>query len=212
MKFAELSDKAKERARETQRMSALSYDWWEYAYEDAKRIGALIGCEIDTRNEGRYTSPDIWFQGFYSQGDGAGWNGYLETSQLEGALARVKAEAPQDEELHRLAELAEQLHGGMTAVQVANRLCDDEDNREWPDVEIGMRIEVEGTERYYKTKIVTSLLPDDLEELCNDLVDGFAGWIFAQLRAEYDYRLSDVAIDEAIAANDPDFDEDGNSE
>lgn len=41
-KFEELSDRAKERARDWYRQGALDYEWWDSVYEDAKRIGLKI--------------------------------------------------------------------------------------------------------------------------------------------------------------------------
>ena len=40
--FDELSEQAKEQARNWYREGALDYDWWEYMYEDAKRAGLEI--------------------------------------------------------------------------------------------------------------------------------------------------------------------------
>ena len=40
--FTELDERAKERARDWYRIGALEYDWWEYVYEDAERIGLKI--------------------------------------------------------------------------------------------------------------------------------------------------------------------------
>ena len=40
--FNELSDTAKEKAREWYRGGALDYDWWDSIYDDAKRIGIKI--------------------------------------------------------------------------------------------------------------------------------------------------------------------------
>lgn len=40
--FAELSDKAKDKARAWYREGALDYDWWECTYADAKTIGLEI--------------------------------------------------------------------------------------------------------------------------------------------------------------------------
>lgn len=40
--FDELSDKAKEKARDWYREGALDYDWWDSTYEDAERIGLKI--------------------------------------------------------------------------------------------------------------------------------------------------------------------------
>lgn len=41
-KFDELSESAKEKAREWFRQGALDYDWWDFIYEDAARIGLKI--------------------------------------------------------------------------------------------------------------------------------------------------------------------------
>lgn len=40
--FDELSDKAKEKARDWYREGALDYDWWDSVYEDAANIGLKI--------------------------------------------------------------------------------------------------------------------------------------------------------------------------
>lgn len=54
-KFDELGDAAKEKAREWYRSSALDYEWWDSVYEDAARMGALIGIQIGTK--GKNTPP-----------------------------------------------------------------------------------------------------------------------------------------------------------
>lgn len=41
-KYDELSDSAKEKAREWMSKHALEYEWWEFIYEDAARIGLKI--------------------------------------------------------------------------------------------------------------------------------------------------------------------------
>jgi len=46
--FDELSDKAKDKAREWYRNGALDYDWWDSVYEDAGQIGLKItGFDLD---------------------------------------------------------------------------------------------------------------------------------------------------------------------
>jgi len=57
-KFSELSDEAKESARDWWREGALDYGWWECTYEDAEEIGLKItgfdtgrSCDI----EGHFT-------------------------------------------------------------------------------------------------------------------------------------------------------------
>jgi hypothetical protein len=52
--FDELSDKAKDRARDWWRQGALHYDWWDCTFEDALQVGLKItsfdtgrSCEIE---------------------------------------------------------------------------------------------------------------------------------------------------------------------
>ena len=54
--FDELSDKAKEKAREWYRSGALEYEWWESTYEDAAQVGLKItgfdlGCTQSIEGE-----------------------------------------------------------------------------------------------------------------------------------------------------------------
>lgn len=71
-KFDELSDKAKEKAREWYRDGQLDYDWWEFVYEQADTAAKHLGIDIDRK--GKHT-PAIYFSGFWSQGDGACFEG-----------------------------------------------------------------------------------------------------------------------------------------
>lgn len=56
--FDELSESAKERAREWYRDGALDYEWWDSIYEDAKSIGLkLTGFDLDRNRHatGKFT-------------------------------------------------------------------------------------------------------------------------------------------------------------
>lgn len=54
--FDELSDKAKEKARDWWREGGLDYEWWDCIYEDAERIGLKI-TGFDAY--GRYIEGDL---------------------------------------------------------------------------------------------------------------------------------------------------------
>lgn len=75
--------------------------WSENVIDDAKEIGAIIGFRID----------DVYFSGFWSQGDGACFTGNLYYAK--GAAKRIREYAPQDAELHDIADR-------WTALQKAN--------------------------------------------------------------------------------------------
>lgn len=91
-KFAELSDAAKEKARDWFKGAGQYDQWWSEVYNNAKTIGALVGFEID----------DIGFSGFWSQGDGAHFVGSL--GYVKGAVKSVKALYPGDETLIKIIE------------------------------------------------------------------------------------------------------------
>jgi len=59
--FDELSDSAKEKAREWYREGGFSYDWWDACYETADNAANLLGITID--RIGKHT-PCIYFSGF----------------------------------------------------------------------------------------------------------------------------------------------------
>ena len=75
-KYDELSDQAKEKARQWY-IECMDYDWWDSVYEMAIEDGYELGFCIDK----------IYFSGFYSQGDGASWVGQVDVSQWLGAHA-----------------------------------------------------------------------------------------------------------------------------
>ena len=88
--YDELSDEAKENARNWYRGedNGLDYDWWDSVYEDTKEIGKLMGIDIE----------EIYFSGFWSQGDGACFVGNYEYKP--GFVEAVKEYAATDNKLH----------------------------------------------------------------------------------------------------------------
>lgn len=65
LKYRELSDSAKERARQHYIEHWIHDDWYDYIYEEAIENGKPLGLNIN----------NIFFTGFWSQGDGASWTG-----------------------------------------------------------------------------------------------------------------------------------------
>ena len=196
--FDELSDRAKETAR----------DWWresddfdpDCTMEDAATIADLMGIDLRTRpvklmGGGTRYDPVILYSGFCSQGDGACFEGSY--SYRKGSVAAVKSHAPQDQTLHAIVQgLADAqrnhfyrleasikhrghyYHSGCTEIDVFDR----EDNYR----DIG-----------------------DAEETIKVLLRDFMDWIYRQLEAEYDYAMSAENVDENIRINEYTFDEDG---
>ena len=164
-------------------------DWWEYIYEDATRMGALMGITIDK----------IQFSGFWSQGDGASYSGSY--SAAPDAVAKIKAEAPQDAELHRIAEKLTELqiaYGPLYGRSIQVKITTD--NSRYCH-EMTMNFGIEDDEGDEPVGRRTKELVDTLRD--------FARWIYSSLEQEYDYLTSEECVMESLASGDYSFDEDG---
>ena len=180
----ELTEDAKETAREWYRGGALDYEWYESVYEDAKTIAGLMGINIDK----------IYFSGFSSQGDGACFEGNY--SYAKQSVKKVMEYAPQDKNLHRIVKALYQLQK-INFYQLEAHVKHSGHYYH----EFCTRIDVSYLCGRY-THIDTA---EELTELLRD----FMHWIYRQLETEYDYLLSDESVDETIKINEYTFTEDG---
>ena len=197
--FSELSDRAKEKARNWYREGALDYDWWDSIYEDANAIAKLIGIDLETRTFKRMNgttghAPNIQFSGFCSQGDGACFEGSYRYAK--GALKAVKGYAPLDTELHRITQELQDaqsrcLYGLVATVRHAGRYSH----------EHSVSIDVETAEGASVSKVVEEQVTEALRDFCR--------WIYRQLEKEYEYQMADAQVDNAIITNEYTFNENG---
>ena len=111
--FDELSDQAKEKARQWWRDCECTDHDTSCTYDDAVECGKILGIEIASRNqkciligskprEWIDRSPAIYYSGFWSQGDGACFEGSY--SYAKGAAKKIRQYASSDTELHRIAD------------------------------------------------------------------------------------------------------------
>lgn len=183
--YNELSDEAKEKAREWY-VSGYEFEHdAEWVTDDAKAIGALMGIDID----------DTAYSGFWSQGDGASFTGRYQYAK--GAVKAVKEYAPQDTEVARIAKALQDVqkkyfyklcagistsgrysHSGTMDVSVYHA---DDDYRDIGEAE------------------------DDITTLMRD----FADWMYRELEKAYEWGVSDEQVEENIIANEYEFTEDG---
>lgn len=210
-KYAELSDAAKEKARDNHRESELDYEWWDSIFDDAIAMGALIGIEIGTRRGSK--QPAIYFSGFSSQGDGACCEG--EYRFKKGGVKALKAEAPAryeygkpdgslewvnnpgNAELHRIAKgLQEVQSGQFYQLRATFKQRGHYNHSGCTEIEVW-----HDDDRY--RDIGTA--EEDVTQLLRDFMD----WIYAQLKAEYDWLISDEQVAESIEANEYEFLESG---
>lgn len=185
--FDELSDSAKQKARDWWRATGLDYEWWGGVYEWADTAGKIIGIDFDYRK----SLPSIFFSGFYHQGSYC----YIEADYRyrKGGVKDIKKEFPNETELHSIAERlqAEQKKhfyklGARMDCQYRN----------------GQGVDVFHTEERYRDI-------GDAEEEIRGILREFSSWIYSKLEQEYEYRNSDSFVDEGISANEYQFTEDG---
>lgn len=203
--YDELSEAAQEKAREWYRTAASIGDdfFSECVIEDAACVAEILGIDIrQTRKTllggGHRYEPTVYFSGFWSQGDGACFDGRY--SYKKGASKAIREYCP-DKELHRIADALQAAqkknfyklwatckhsghyyHSGCMAVDVGH----DDDSPCYRSREIGIS-------------------EDDIRQLMRD----FADWIYKQLENEWEYQNSDEQVTESIRANEYEFTENG---
>jgi hypothetical protein len=217
MKYADLSDKAKERARNAWRDAGEPDDWWDDVYKDVSTTGALMGIEIANRvtktvKGESYPVLDISF----NIGEGASYSGVLDVAGLNDCLAKVSehvGDLNTGHELYDLARRGEALYEMIVAHWTANRLSGvEEDDQEHPGCGPDMRVLIQDRTGGFSTYVVGLMAPDDIDLAMSEYVAAYADYIYEQLQAEEAYIYSDTYVVESILSNDADFDEDGNPE
>ncbi|WP_050521945.1 hypothetical protein [Pseudorhodobacter wandonensis] len=195
--FPELSDAAKERARSWYRDLGTHEDWWDAVYEDFERICGILGIRLKTTSVrliggGTRQKPCIWFSGFWSQGDGAAFEGYL--SHAKSSATRIRDYAPTDEMLHGIADR-------LQAIQRRNfyQLCAEASHRGRYCHEYTMSVDVTRDSATWQPPT------SDAEEIVTEALRGLARWLYRQLEAEHDHLISDESIEDGIIANEYTF-------
>lgn len=191
--FDELSDRAKEKARDWFRSCRDASDF-ECVIADAVRMGEILGFTFRTHpvklmNGATRHDPCLWWSVGYFQSDGA----WIEASYAyaKGAHRRIREEAPEDTVLHALADRLYALQKAY-GYQLTATVKDD-DHR-------AMQLDVDHP---------TKDLPHDVHTEMHDIVQAYEQWIYNSLRAEDEYQRADAQVDESILANEYEFTETG---
>lgn len=191
--FDELSDAAKEKAREWFRSCRDSNDF-DHVIEDAVRMGEILGISFRTHPvtlmSGKVRhDPCVWWNLGYMQSDGAwieGTYGYAK-----GAHRAIRTEAPQDTTLHDLADrllaLQRKYRYQLTATFSGS-------DRGPMDLEMDTPGCESSAEDY---KAFRAIIRD------------YEHWIYTQLRTEDEWQSADEQVDENIRANEYEFTAEG---
>lgn len=211
-KFDELSDSAKEKAREWFRTDYPDHDWWDGVYEDAERCAKFLGIEMGRKAQAK--TPTIYFSGFWSQGDGACFEGtynYPEFDSVERSPTQmIRGYAPKDAELHRIADELEELQAQQAVLCPGSRITAHMKHRghyyHSGCMEVTFGIDAFGRDDF------DAELDASIDQRLTQAMRDFADWIYSQLEKEHDWLTADEQVDESISANEYTFDEDGNRE
>jgi len=198
-KFSELSEAAQKKAVETYCETAGEYFETEFVYDDFERICNIMGVEL-RQTAGRTCSgktfyrPAIYYSGFWSQGDGACYEGTY--SYKKGCQKAIRAYTD-DTELHRIAD-------ELTALQKPwfYRLTATMTHSGHYYHAGCMDVDVELSQDNNGDK---PLPWQDLTEVLRDL----ARWLYRTLESDYEYQTSEACARDALADSDCEFTQDG---
>lgn len=199
----ELSDRAKERARDWFR-SDPSDHYADFVIEDAATVADLIGIDLRQRpvtlasGKTKYV-PAIYWTGFSSQGDGASFEG--DYSHKRGAMKALKAHAPTDSELHRICAELQRVQSRYFYRLNASARHSRQNGNYYHSMTMSVECEIENS---------IYAMPDAAAcEAVTKALRDFANWIYQRLEAEHNYQNSDEQVDTNILANGYEFDETG---
>ncbi len=179
--YEELSEEAKQKVIENMQKddSFLMYDWYTFIYEDFKdRMYQEYSCTVD----------DIYFSGFWSQGDGASFTGSIS---IKDYIEKTK----QKSKYRSLYKYLEEYEPFVDIRQQGN--YSHENTMYFDD-----HFFLEGTEKQ----------SDQLYKLMDEIEETFreeARQLYKKLEDEYEYLTSDECIKEEIINAEYEFYADG---
>ncbi len=197
--FDELDVKGKEKALKELSDINVDYDWYEAVFYDFQAIVKTIGINVTTNN--------IHFSGFYSQGDGSAFRANVNLPEL--------VEAVKNENWKSYAPLLEL---GLPVYQADSRILKLIKNEA---IDISPQI-IQPTRSYYVRAELNNQFPynnhrfdrieaelENLENWLQQVAEKLNRHLYKALQDDYEYQTSDMAIIEAIEANEYHFTADG---
>jgi hypothetical protein len=187
--YDELSDEAKTVARDWWREAGEGDIYWsEPVMEDFLAVCDLLGVDIGKRR-GDHGNKRIYWSGFSSQGDGASFEGSYRYK--EGSVEAIKQHAPNDKDLHIIAEslfsLQMKYDGELMATITTSSWAGNYSNSHTMDVETLRGDDEEADE--------------NVSREVRDLMRALADWFYKQLESAYNAEQEDENVVANIEAN-----------
>lgn len=169
-------------------------DWFEYLYDEFKSDLRKVGIDVE----------DIYFSGFWSQGDGASFTGRIRKWDIALFLeAHFKpTEYPMlkmfidkgGEAMVRISQSGHYYHSNTMGYSYEFESFSDVMDR---TSEFISQI-IDNFDEELSVELVE--FQDNVEHICKDYADEF----YKTLEKEYDYQTSDEAVTEAVISNELD--------
>jgi hypothetical protein len=184
-KFEELLPKAQDKALQNQRdWNVEGFEWWDATYE---------GFKDDLKEKG-FNDVEIFFTGFWSQGDGACFD--CKSFDYPKLIEALKDRIP-DKRYHQYKRFIPKLDIGISIETLGHHYCHSRTRK--------LSIEYYHAGKHHRINALVENFQDDLENLRLD----WCNKIYHDLEKEYEYLTSDEAIKESIEYNDLEFFETG---
>lgn len=181
--FGELTDKAKETARNWYRESNAGDNCFaQPVEEDLRAVAAFCGFNVDK----------VHWSGFSSQGDGASFTGTWSAAKV--SVPGLLGYAPQDAELLRIVTGLETEAKRFPSAEFSLVSRDHRYSHAWT---VCLEDSSLGDEADHLSGEDIAKIEDWLEELSRDLMN----WFYKALEAAYEYENSDEGVTESIVAN-----------
>jgi len=180
------------------------YEWWDCVYYNATEEGEALGFRIDK----------IFFSGFYSQGDGASWTGYvdmvrwLERNKRDDPKAHIAIALMEEDWVERKVAVTTSgrySHSNTMRMDYYGRGATvyDEDNC----LERGI---FEGVSVANLLEAIPEGYFQDIADEALESARSYADEIYKRLEKEWEWLCSEEVIAETCDANEYLFDEQGN--
>lgn len=208
--YEQLTDEAKEKVKAWWCEHGLWDDWYEDTYERFKEEGYALGFVIDKMN----------FTGFYSQGDGACWEGQIDVAtwlktHTEDSIARDAWCALIAEEFcnkHFSIHFRGHYSHSNTMTCVGWDWVDENGEEDYlyltqPSIFQGMHYK--DLHNLIRSTNFPYTNPNDIEQAGFESAKDYADELYKQLREEYEYIMSDENLIEMCDINDWKFNNEG---
>jgi len=169
----------------------VDHDWWEFVYEDFTERMKQVGIHVD----------NMMFSGFWSQGDGACFEGCIDDPDLFMIKHDLNAQYPYVSKTldHNGTLNVSSEHTDKHCHENSVTICVETDTFEYllgydTDTEIQQAVIDVLDEKLYDELT-------DFKQSCAEIFRDYMRELYASLKKEYEYLTSDEAVIESIEAN-----------